>query len=112
MGISKTSDHIEIKIEMPNPSEEPPASCKAQNEDLEDMDAICTFKIKIASQISNHGYMKDQWSYPNQDNIPNPSQEQPVSQKPELKTEDMDVLYTFKIKIKSQNLELWSMEVQ
>ena len=37
MGVSKTSDHIQIKIKMPNPSQEPPVSSKALNEDLKDM---------------------------------------------------------------------------
>ena len=55
-----TSDHIKIKIKMPNPSQKPQASSKAQNEDLKDMDIVCTFKIKIKSQILDHGYMKDQ----------------------------------------------------
>ena len=50
MGISKTSDHIQIKIKMPNPSQEPPASSKAPNEVLKDMDVLYTFKIKIESQ--------------------------------------------------------------
>ena len=67
MGVSKTSDHIQIKIKMPNPSQEPPASSKAPNEDLEDMDVLCTFKIKIESLNSDHGCIKDQWPYPNQD---------------------------------------------
>ena len=49
MGVSKTSDHIQIKIKMPNPSQEPPASSKAPNDDLKDMDVLCTFKIKIES---------------------------------------------------------------
>ena len=35
MGVSKTSDHIQIKIKMPNPSQEPPASSKAPNEYLD-----------------------------------------------------------------------------
>ena len=47
MGVSKTSDHIPIKIKMLNPSEEPPVSSKAPNDDLKDMDVLCTFKIKI-----------------------------------------------------------------
>ena len=47
MGVSKTSDHIQIKIKMPNPSQEAPASLKAPIEDLKDMDVLCTFKIKI-----------------------------------------------------------------
>ena len=49
MGVSKTSDHIQIKIKMPNPSQEPPASSKAPNQELKDMDVLCTFKIKINS---------------------------------------------------------------
>ena len=32
MGLSKNSDFIKIKIKMPNPSQEPPASSKAQNQ--------------------------------------------------------------------------------
>ena len=31
MGISKTNDHIQIKIKMPNPSQEPSASSNAPN---------------------------------------------------------------------------------
>ena len=43
MGVSKTNDHIQIKIKMPNPSQEPQVSSKAPNEDLKDMDVLCTF---------------------------------------------------------------------
>ena len=50
MDVSKTIDHIHIKIQMPNPSQEPPASSKAPSKDLKDMDFLCTFKIKIESQ--------------------------------------------------------------
>ena len=59
MGLSKTSDYIEVKIKMPNPSKEPPASAKAPNEDLKDMDVLCTFKIKIKSQNLDHICIKD-----------------------------------------------------
>ena len=38
MGMSKTSDYIQIKIKMPNPSQEPPSSSKASNEDIKDLD--------------------------------------------------------------------------
>ena len=51
MGISKTSGYIQMMIKMQNPSQEPPASFKAPNEDLKDMDVLCTFKIRIESQI-------------------------------------------------------------
>ena len=47
MGVSKTSDHIQIKIKMANPSQEPPAPSKAPNEDLKDMDVLCIIKIKV-----------------------------------------------------------------
>ena len=55
-----TSDGLEIKIKMPNPSKEAPAFSKAPNEDLKDMDVLCTFKIKIESQNSDHCCVKDQ----------------------------------------------------
>ena len=67
MGVSKTSDYIHIKIMIQNHSQEPPASFKAPNQDLKDMGVLCTLKIKIESQNSEHGYIKDQRSYPNQD---------------------------------------------
>ena len=50
MGVSKTSDHIQIIIRMQNPSQEPPVPSKAPYQDLKDMDVLCTFKIKIESQ--------------------------------------------------------------
>ena len=64
---SKTNDHFQTKIKLPNTSQEPPVSSKAPNKDSEDMNVLCTFKIKIESQTSDHGYIKDQWPYPNQD---------------------------------------------
>merc|ERR1712082_34605 len=67
MGVPKTSDHVQIKIRMTNPSQEPPASSKAPNQDLKDMDVLCTFKIKLESQNSEYGCTKDQGPYPNQD---------------------------------------------
>ena len=33
MGISKTSDYIQIKIKIPNPSQAPPASSKSTKKD-------------------------------------------------------------------------------
>ena len=49
LGISKTSDHIQIKIMIPNPSQEPPMPSKALNQNLKDMDVLCTSKMKIES---------------------------------------------------------------
>ena len=63
--VPKTSDNIQIKIKMPNSSQEPPVSSTAPNEDPKDMDVLCTFKIEIGSQNLDHGFSKDQWPYPN-----------------------------------------------
>ena len=63
----KTSDHIQIKIKNPNPSQETPASSKAQNQDLKDMNVFYTFKIMIKNQNLDHGFIKDYLPYPNQD---------------------------------------------
>ena len=52
---------------MQNPIQEPPAFSKALNEDLKDMDVLCTFKIKIESQNLDHECIKDQGPYPYQD---------------------------------------------
>ena len=59
MGVSKSSDNIQIKINMPNPSQEPPVSSKAPNEELKDLDVLCTFEIQIESQNLDHGFVKD-----------------------------------------------------
>ena len=60
MGEQKTSDHIKINIRMQNPGQEPPESSKAPNQDFKDMNVLCTFKIKIESQILEYGCTKDQ----------------------------------------------------
>ena len=49
MVLLKTNDHIQMMIKVPNRSQEPPASSKALNDDLKDMDFLCTLKIKIES---------------------------------------------------------------
>ena len=54
MGVLETSDHIQIKIKMLNSSQENPVSSKVQNEDLKNMDILCTFKIKAESQNFDH----------------------------------------------------------
>ena len=59
MGKPKTSDHIHTKFDVLNPSQERPASSKAPNEELKDMDVLCAFKFKIKSQNLDHGYVKN-----------------------------------------------------
>ena len=54
-----TDDQIQIKIKMPNPSQEPPASSNAPNQDLKDIFVLCTLKININSQNLIYGYIKD-----------------------------------------------------
>ena len=75
MSVSKTSDHIHIKIKMPNPSQEPPAPTKAPNQDLKDMDVLCTFKTKIERWNSEYGCIRDQWPFPYQDQDAKPFRE-------------------------------------
>ena len=55
-----TSDHIQIKMEMPNPSQEPPAPTKAPNEDLKEIDVLYIFQIMIKIQNLECGCTKDQ----------------------------------------------------
>ena len=57
----------------PNPSQESPASSKAPNQDLKDVDVLCTFKIKLESQHLDHGCLKDQWLIQIKIKIPNTS---------------------------------------
>ena len=57
---------------MPNPSQEPPVSSNAINEDFKYMDNLCTFKIKTKSLNLEYGSIKDQLPYPNQDQEPKP----------------------------------------
>ena len=79
MVVPKSSDHIKIKMKMPNPSKEPPASSKAPNQDLKDMDVLCTYKMKINSQIQNMGASKTSDHIQINIKMPNPSQENPES---------------------------------
>merc|ERR1711954_523775 len=81
-GVSKTSDHIQIQIKMPNPSQEPSASSKAPNKDLKDMDVLCTFKIKIYSQNLDQGCINKSDHIKIKIMMPNPRQEPPASSKP------------------------------
>ena len=107
MGVSKTSDHTQIKIKMKIPCQEPPASSKAQNQDLKDMDLSLHFQ----NQDRELKFRLLVWQRPKnisklRSGIKIPSQEPQVSSKvPNQNWKDMDVLYTFKIKIESHNWE-------
>ena len=58
-ALSNEIDHIKMKIKIVNRIQEHPASSKAPNQDLKNMDVLCTFKIKIMRQNSEHGSNKD-----------------------------------------------------
>ena len=104
--IKMTSDHIQIKIKMPNPSQETSAPTKAPNQDLKDMDVLFTFKIKKERQNLEYWCIKDHWTYQNQYQDANPqSGTSSPHYSPKSGLKDIDVLYTFKIKIENQNLE-------
>ena len=60
IGVSKFFDYIQIKIKMANPSQEPPATSKAPNEDLKDMDVLCTYKIYVNSHNLENWFIKGQ----------------------------------------------------
>ena len=106
MGVSKTNNHVQIKIKMANPSQEPPTSSIAPNQDLNDMVVLFTFKIKIESQSLDHRGSKASEHIQVMINIPNPSQEPPACFKASNEDlKDINVLGTFKMKLKSQNLD-------
>ena len=98
MGISKTSDHIQIKIHMPNPSQEPPVSSKAPNKVLKYIDVLFTFKIKITIKKLVHGWIRDQWPYPNQDQDGKPQWG--------LDLKHIDILCTYKINL---DKKIWNL---
>ena len=81
MSESNTSDHIQIKIKMPNPSQEPPVSVKAQNQNIKDMDVLCTLKIKIECQNFKHLCIKTSDHTQIMNKILNSSQEPPAPSK-------------------------------
>ena len=86
MGKSKTSDQIQIKIHMPHPNQEPPASSKASNEDLKDMDVLCTFEIKIERIFFNMGVSKTIGRIQIKIKIQNSGQEPQMSSKLQIGT--------------------------
>ena len=99
MGVPKTSDHIQINIRMPNPSQEPLASSKNPNDDSKDMDVRWTFKIMKKAEIWKMGVSKTSGHIQINIKIPNSSQEPAAPIKaPNPDLTDMDVLCTLKIK--------------
>ena len=105
MSISKFGDHIEINIKMQKPSQEHPASSRAPNKDVKDMDVLCTFRINIESHNLDPLFTKDNDHIQIKIEMQNPSQEAPESSKaPNEDLMDIDVLCTFRINVGSQVL--------
>ena len=68
MGVSKTSDHIQVNIWLPNSHHEPPMFSKAPNHDLKDMDVFCstedyTHLMEINLSKINQTYNKPKLTY-------------------------------------------------
>ena len=53
IGVSKTSNHIQIKIKRPKFSQDPPDPTKAPNQDLKDMDVLCTLNQGIGPKFGS-----------------------------------------------------------
>ena len=102
MDVAKANDHIQNKIMIPNPSQNPPVFSRAPNQDFKDMEVLCIIKIKIESQHLELGFTKNQWPYPIQDLDDKSQSDLPVSSRtPNQKSKEMDVLFTFQIMIET-----------
>ena len=78
---------------MLNPSQEPPASYKAPNQDFKDMYVLCRIKIMIESKIWNIGLLKISDHIQIKIMMPNSSQAHPVFFKAQNQDfKDIDVL--------------------
>ena len=105
MVLPKISDHIQIKIKMPNSSQEPQVSSKALNQEFKDMMFFAPTKSSQRAKIKNMGVPKTSYHIKINIRMQNPSQEPPSSSSgPNEDFKDMDILCTFKIKIESQKL--------
>ena len=103
MGVSETSDKIQIKIKMQNPSQGPPAFSKARNQDLKDMDFFAPTESGERAKIQNMAVSKTV-TKPNQDQDAKPQSEtSSILGSPKSGLKDIDFLCTFKIKTESQN---------
>ena len=84
----RTNDYIQIKIKIQNYSQKPPASSRASNQNLKDMDVLCIFIIVSESWNLEYGCIINQWPYPNQYRDAKPqsgTSSPPQSPKSELK---------------------------
>merc|ERR1711954_597101 len=88
------SDHIQVNIKIPIPSQGPSAYYKAKNWDLKNIDVFCTgpSKSRQRAKTGNMGKSKTSAHIQMKIKIPNPSQEPPASSKaPYQDLKDRDV---------------------
>ena len=101
-GVSKTSHHIQIKTKMPNPSQEPSAPTRAQNQDLKDIDFFAPSKSRKRAKLWNMGVSKTNEHIQIKIKMLNTSQEpSAISETPNGDLVDIDVFCTFRIKMES-----------
>ena len=85
-SISNTSDYIQIKIKIPNPNQEHPASSKSPNEYLKDMEVLCTIKIKRREPKFETWVYQRTMTISIIINMPNPGQDLQHPPKPQMMT--------------------------
>ena len=113
MGVSKTNDHIQIKIKIPNPSQEPGASSKTPNQDMKDMDVLWTFIVKREIQKKqNMGVWKTVDHIQIKIKTPNPEQEPQSPQIPVIRTWRTWCAFYLQNKYKAQIFGSWVYQIQ
>ena len=79
MGVPKTSDHMQIKMKMPNPSQECSVSSYAPDWDLKDTDFFSPSKSRKRAKLFKFGVLKTRDQIHIKIKMPKPSGEPPVS---------------------------------
>ena len=101
MVVSKTSDHIQIIIKMPNPSQQPP---KLQIRTQRTWRFFAPSKSRLGAEILSISVSKTNDHIHIKVKVQNPSQEPPASSEAPIEDlKDIDVLCTLKIKIENQD---------
>ena len=97
MGVLKNSDHIQVKIKIPDPSQKPPASSNAPNQDLKGHVHSLHLQSQDRAKIWNMGVSTTSDHIKIKIKIPNQSIKPLVSSTaPNQDLKDMDFLYTSK----------------
>ena len=103
MGVSRTSDHIQIKIKMPNPSHELPVSSKSLSQNLNDMEVLYFQNQDREKKCGTWVYQTPVTISRSDQDAKHQSGTSSPKKAPNQDLKDMDVLCAFKVKIESQN---------